>query len=245
MHIGVLEDDSVQQEFIRLCLSAAEHEVSLFERASELRRAMQQQAFDLLILDWRLPDACGMDVMSHLRQHDGWHNPILFITASQNEEDVVLALEHGADDFLAKPLRPRELEARVNALGRRLGMKAVKRHDRHGAYFLDREHHCVRLEGRAISLTDREYRLATLFFTHVGELLSRAHLLEVVWGIKGDVSTRTVDTHISRLRRKLALDGRHGFRLRSIYQYGYRLEPQAADAVSEAQGSEEAMCSGA
>jgi len=82
----------------------------------------------------------------------------------------------------------------------------------------------ISVDGHMVELIEREYRLATLFFSKVGELLSRAHLLELVWGIKGDVSTRTVDTHVSRLRRKLELDGRHGLRLRSIYQSGYRLE---------------------
>ncbi|UYO75238.1 response regulator transcription factor [Halomonas qinghailakensis] len=121
MHVGVLEDDLDQQSFIEQCLISADHQVSLFGRASELRRATQETLFDFLIIDWRLPDGCGMDMVGHLRQNDGWLGPILFITASQNEEDVVQALEQGADDFLAKPLRPRELIARVNALGRRAG----------------------------------------------------------------------------------------------------------------------------
>ncbi|BBI60054.1 hypothetical protein HSBAA_13600 [Vreelandella sulfidaeris] len=99
MHIGVLEDDLDQQAFIEQCLLTAGHRVSLFTRSNELRRATQQHTFDLLIIDWRLPDSCGMDVVAHLRQHDSWRGPILFITASQGEEDVVKALEQGADDF--------------------------------------------------------------------------------------------------------------------------------------------------
>lgn len=224
MRIGVLEDDDIQQSFIELCLAKEGHEISLFQRASELRRALQHQSFDLLIIDWRLPDACGMDVTKNLRQHDGWRGLILFITASQNEEDVVMALEHGADDFIAKPLRPRELSARINALGRRAGIIAEGTAARVGDYHLDHQQRCIRFEEHAVTLTDKEYRLATLLFTHANELLSRAHLLEVVWGMQGDISTRTVDTHISRLRRKLILDGSHGFRLRSIYQCGYRME---------------------
>ncbi|MCP1367617.1 response regulator, partial [Halomonas sp. BBD48] len=93
LHIGVLEDDADQQDFIEQCLIAAGHRVTQFMRASELRRAIQTQAFDLFIIDWRLPDASGMDVTAHLRQHDGWKGPILFITASQTEEDIVLALD--------------------------------------------------------------------------------------------------------------------------------------------------------
>lgn len=225
MHIGVLEDDLDQQAFIEQCLLTAKHQVSLFTRASELRRATQQHTFDLLIIDWRLPDSDGMDVVAHLRQHDSWQGPILFITASQGEDDVVKALEQGADDFLTKPLRPSELMARVSALGRRSGYATPRPAPTCPDIFtLHTEEHYISVAGNAVDLTEREYRLAALFFSKIGELITRAHLLELVWGIKGDVSTRTVDTHVSRLRRKLELDGRHGLRLRSVYQSGYRME---------------------
>tara|TARA_R110000751_G_scaffold47389_1_gene106198 strand:+ start:270 stop:983 length:714 start_codon:yes stop_codon:yes gene_type:complete len=225
MHIGVLEDDLDQQTFIELCLTTAGHQVSLFTRSSELRRATQQQTFDFFIIDWRLPDSCGMDVVSHLRQHEGWQGPILFITASQGEDDVVKALEQGADDFLTKPLRPNELIARVSALGRRLGHSVPRPASAcPDTFTLHTDEHYISVAGNAVDLTEREYRLAALFFSKIGELITRAHLLELVWGIKGDVSTRTVDTHVSRLRRKLELDGRHGLRLRSVYQSGYRME---------------------
>lgn len=234
MHIGVLEDDLDQQAFIELCLTTAGHQVSLFTRSSELRRATQQQTFDFFIIDWRLPDSCGMDVVSHLRQHEGWRGPILFITASQGEDDVVKALEQGADDFLAKPLRPKELIARVSALGRRLGHSTPRPTTACPDIFtLHTDEHYISVAGNAVDLTEREYRLAALFFSKIGELITRAHLLELVWGIKGDVSTRTVDTHVSRLRRKLELDGRHGLRLRSVYQSGYRLETSQANHLEQ------------
>ncbi|MCH4811773.1 response regulator transcription factor [Vreelandella neptunia] len=225
MHIGVLEDDLDQQAFIEACLTTAGHQVSLFARSSELRRATKEQTFDFFIIDWRLPDSCGMDVVSHLRQHEGWRGPILFITASQGEDEIVKALELGADDFLAKPLRPKEFIARVSALGRRSGY--VTPHPAATcpeSFKLHTEEHYISVAGNAVGLTEREYRLAALFFSKIGELITRAHLLELVWGIKGDVSTRTVDTHVSRLRRKLELDGRHGLRLRSVYQSGYRMD---------------------
>ncbi|PRY65305.1 DNA-binding response OmpR family regulator [Vreelandella songnenensis] len=225
MHIGVLEDDLDQQAYLEQCLLAAGHRVALFTYASELRRATLQHTFDFLIIDWRLPDSCGMDVVAYLRQHDKWRGPILFITASQDEEDVVKALEQGADDFLVKPLRPKELVARVGALGRRAGYALPLLKTIHSTIFsLHTEEHYISVSGKAIDLTEREYQLATLFFSKIGELITRAHLLELVWGIKGSVSTRTVDTHVSRLRRKLELDGRHGLRLRSVYQCGYRME---------------------
>ncbi|WP_340146764.1 response regulator transcription factor [Halomonas sp. PA16-9] len=181
MHIGVLEDDLDQQAFIEQCLLTAEHQVSLFSRSSELRRATQQHTFDLLIIDWRLPDSDGMDVVAHLRQHDSWHGPILFITASQGEDDVVKALERGADDFLAKPLRPSELIARVSALGRRSGYATSRPAPACPEIFtLHTDEHYISVAGDAIDLTEREYRLATLFFSKMGELITRAHLLELV-----------------------------------------------------------------
>lgn len=225
MHIGVLEDDLDQQAFIKQCLLTAGHQVSLFTRSNELRRATQQHTFDFFIIDWRLPDSCGMDVVAHLRQHDSWQGPILFITASQDEDDVVKALEQGADDFLAKPLRPNELIARVSALGRRSGYSTPRPISScPDTFILHTDEHYISVADSAVDLTEREYRLAALFFSKIGELITRAHLLELIWGIKGDVSTRTVDTHVSRLRRKLELDGRHGLRLRSVYQSGYRME---------------------
>lgn len=225
MHIGVLEDDPDQQDFIEQCLNAAGHYAALFARSSELTRAIRQQTFDLLIIDWRLPDSCGMDVVAHLRQHESWKGPILFVTASQGEDDVVRALEQGADDFLAKPLRPKELIARVSALGRRSGYTTPRPAAAcPDTFSLHTDEHYISVAGQPVNLTEREYRLAALFFSKIGELVTRPHLLELVWGIKGDVSTRTVDTHVSRLRRKLELDGRHGLRLRSVYQSGYRME---------------------
>ncbi|WP_240612333.1 response regulator transcription factor [Salinicola lusitanus] len=226
MHIGVLEDDPDQQAFIEICLDGAGHRPRMFSRASEFRRGLKQHHFDMMILDWYLPDASGMDVLAQLRQHDGWQGPILFVTANQEEETVVKALALGADDFLGKPLRPRELVARVNALARRVNSPQPRERHRLGDYELHASQRQVSLAGEWIPLTEREYRLVSLLFAHAGELLSRAHLLEVVWGHKGDIATRTVDTHVSRLRRKLALDGRHGVKLQSIYQHGYRLDVQ-------------------
>ncbi|WP_233266338.1 winged helix-turn-helix domain-containing protein [Cobetia sp. L2A1] len=91
-------------------------------------------------------------------------------------------------------------------------------------YRIEQEEHTIWCAGVQVNLTQREYQLAVLLLRHIGELFSRAYLLEMIWGINGDISTRTVDTHISRLRRKLGFDGSHGLKLRSVYQHGYRLE---------------------
>ncbi|MGM0833511.1 MAG: response regulator transcription factor [Pseudomonadota bacterium] len=225
MRIAVLEDDLDQLDFIGRCLEGDRHDVVLMHRAGELHRHLQTERFDLLILDWHLPDASGLEVMAHLRHGHAWQQPILFITAAPREDAVVTALEAGADDFLHKPLHPAELRARVNALGRRTPhLQKTADALSLGEYQLLRVPRGVVVGGESVPLTEREYQLVNLFFTHPGQLLSRHFLLELVWGLQGDVQTRTLDTHISRVRRKLELDGSFGLRLHSVYQYGYRLE---------------------
>lgn len=230
MRIAVLEDDPDQQDFIASCLAFDHHDITMMSRAAELFRHLQMTPFDLLILDWYLPDASGLEVMEHLRKGQAWQQPILFITAHRQAGTVVKALKSGADDFLAKPLEPAELRARVKALGKRLSSPFESEALTLGVYHLSRVRHEVTVKGKQIHLTDKEYQLTNLFFSHPGQLVSRNLLLELIWGLHGDVPTRTLDTHVSRLRRKLGLDGLHGLRLRSVYQYGYRLEEMASTA---------------
>ena len=235
MQIGILEDDHDQRDYLTLCLEAQGHELAGFERASQLLRALRERSFDLLIIDWQLPDACGMELTRTLRSEHGWRGLILFITASQGEEDVVHALQHGADDFLAKPIRPAELTARVEALGRRFVTSDTNYLQPKVAisdqYRIEPDEHTIWCGEEPVALTQREYQLASLLLRHVGELYSRAYLLEMIWRVNGDISTRTVDTHVSRLRRKLGLNGSRGLRLKSVYQYGYRLESCATAPV--------------
>ncbi|WP_407648093.1 winged helix-turn-helix domain-containing protein [Halomonas colorata] len=119
-----------------------------------------------------------------------------------------------------------ELRARVEALGRRLGYVDSDKTTllEYGPLEIDLAAGYIRLDGVIVELTDREYRLAAIFLQNPGQLFTRAYLLERIWGVSGDLNTRTVDTHISGLRRKLKLDGQQNDRLKSVYQQGYRLE---------------------
>jgi DNA-binding response OmpR family regulator len=178
-----------------------------------------------LLLDWNLPDESGIDVLRWLREGGNPRLPVLFLTSRNEEEDIVAGLRAGADDYLTKPPKQGELLARVGALLRRIGLQGEQPAEEDAApYFIDMQRRRVTLEDREVILTEREFDLATYLFRRRGRVVSRDALLEGVWNIRGDVATRTVDTHVSRLRKKLELGGEHGWRLNAVYQHGYRLE---------------------
>ncbi len=228
----MLEDDPEQSELMRLWLEDAEHTVVTYASGNEFLRAVRRDSFDLYILDWVLPDISGIDVLIKLRSEHNDRTPALISTARQQEQDIVRALECGADDYLVKPIRQRELIARVAAILRRttntFGESASYDAD---PYAMDLGSKTASLRGKSIALTNREFELALFLFRHAGQAVSRAHMLEAIWDIDNEnVTTRTVDTHISRLRKKMALCEDNGWKLSAIYQHGYRLEKVGAES---------------
>jgi len=229
VRIALLEDDKDQANLVSLWLESADHEVKVFGTAKDFQKSVVRDSFDLLILDWILPDINGDEVLKWVRQTVDWPIPVLFMTQRDAEEDVVHILELGADDYLAKPVSQPMLLARVNALGRRARPRDTNKDATDfGAYQLDPGTHTASVNGESIELTSREFDLAYFLFRNAGRVLSRGHILESVWGSSPDLNTRTVDTHVSRLRKKLNISEENGWRLRAIYQHGYRLEPKEA-----------------
>ncbi|MEM6640427.1 MAG: response regulator transcription factor [Pseudomonadota bacterium] len=225
MRIALLEDDVDQANLVSAWLTDAGHHVRHFEASRDFLRAVLRDSYELLVLDWMLPRMDGLEVMQRVRESLRNYTPILFVTARDEEDAVVKALEAGADDYMAKPLARREFLARVTALGRRSGGFAGEQITDVEPYEIDVERKAIALKGEAIELTHREFDLAAFMFRHVGSVISRAHILESIWGMHGaDLNTRTVDTHISRLRKKLILTEENGWVLSAIYQHGYRLE---------------------
>lgn len=232
MRIALLEDDLSQADLVRLWLAGAGHAVHTYPRSRELLRALARESFDLYILDWELPDMPGIEVLGWLRRNVADPVPVLFATAREAEEDIVAALKGGADDYVVKPLRRQELLARVEALGRRARAAAphVERLQA-GDIVIDVGRRVVTRKGEPVDLTQKDFDLAVFLFRNIGQLVSRGHILESVWGRSADLNTRTVDTHVSRLRSKLGLTPEHGWRLSAIYQHGYRLEPLARNGA--------------
>lgn len=226
MRIALLEDDPDQAQLTELWLSQAGHRTLVFNNGRDIIRRTFTESFDLLILDWLVPGMSGLEVLLWVRENIDWPIPILFITQRDSEADVVTALERGADDYMAKPIKRLEMLARINVISRRKcpeenSIRMVKFHP----YVIDRQHRQVTHEGNHVSLTDKEFDLALFLFRNSGRILSRGHILESVWGRSSAINTRTVDTHVSRLRRKLSLSpDSTDWRLIAIYQHGYRLE---------------------
>jgi len=221
MRIGVLEDDLTQQGMYKLWFDTARYSCACYGTAEAFERALGQENFDLLIIDWMLPDSTGEVVLKRVRERLGWDVAVIFITARESETDIVNALRSGADDYLIKPPKYQELLARIESLSRRIKPPALLQI---GLYEINQASHQIRFRGEEVELTNREFGLACYMFQNPGKLLSRTHLLEKLWGLNANVDTRTIDTHVSRIRRKLRIMPANGWEIIPVYGFGYRIE---------------------
>jgi two-component system response regulator RegX3 len=223
MRIAILEDDQPQAVLVQRWLSQAGMSCVLFATGGTFRNGIINETVDLILIDWMLPDDDGLAILVWLRETVGMRTPVMFTTTRAEEEALVLALDKGADDYLIKPLRRAETLARINALMRRGATKPLSAVTL-GGVNIDIDRHRASANGIAIDLTDRELALAVYMLRNHGRLLTRQELLENVWRTSPNIVTRTVDTHVSRLRAKLQLTPEHGFDLSTVYHKGYRLE---------------------
>jgi DNA-binding response OmpR family regulator len=225
MKIASLEDDLDQARRIQQVLTAAGYACTSYHQSRDLLAALRTEAYDLVLLDWHLPDIDGDDVVRWLRAHIGARIPVIFLTNRSAEDDLVEGLRAGADDYIVKPMRPLELLARVAALLRRSQIaEPVDQSIEVARYRVDPAARTISLDDVAISLAPKEFELALLFFRNVGRLMSRDVLAECVWNREIPATSRTLDTHLSNIRQKLQLRPQHGVRLTSSYALGYRLE---------------------
>jgi two-component system response regulator RegX3 len=224
MRIALVEDDLDQAEVLKAWLLPLEGSVTHFELGEPLLRELKHEHFDLFLLDWQLPDISGIELVKWIRQHMDWSVPVIFLTIRNSEEDIVTALEAGADDYIAKPLVHGVTMARIRSVLRRARAPEAMTKIDAPPFTIELDRHRVTLAGELIPTTQREFELAAYFFHNVGRVLSRDTLLKEVWGIAQQLNTRTVDTHVCRIRSKLNIKPENGWQLTSIYQFGYRLE---------------------
>ncbi|HEX7643526.1 MAG TPA: response regulator transcription factor [Burkholderiaceae bacterium] len=225
MRIAVLDDDRSQTDLVCQVLTAAGHICHPFASGKEMLAQLRRELYDMLVIDWQVPDLSGAEVLRWAREKLPPTLPVLFMTSRSGEDDIVAGLAAGADDYMIKPIRRGELVARVQALLRRAypSQSAVEQ-IQFGNYIFESRTGRLSMSGTDIEVTQKEFDLALLFFRNLGRPLSRAYILEAVWSRDVEVPSRTMDTHVSRVRSKLQLRPENGYRLAPVYSYGYRLE---------------------
>jgi DNA-binding response OmpR family regulator len=192
--------------------------------AAAVMEQFRQGGLDLLILDAATHSATLNDLM-HAARHADQAIPVLLLSPRTAEDELMAALEAGANDYLVKPVRHGELSLRVQVLLRRAYPEQHAGESlRFGAYAFDTASSRIAREGKTIEVTQKEFGLALLFFRHLGRPLSRTYIRETIWPGESELPSRTLDTHVSRVRSKLGLRPENGYRLAPVYSFGYQLE---------------------
>jgi two-component system, OmpR family, response regulator len=225
--ILVVDDDAHLREVVRFALEKAGHQVREARDGAAALRAVDERAPDLIVLDIVMPELDGLSVCRELRARS--RVPIIFVSSRDEELDRVLGLELGGDDYIGKPFSPRELVARVAAVLRRAqGASTGERADVlvHGPLQLDPTRHRCDCAGQELVLTVTEFAILAALLAAPGRVLARAQLVERAYGAGHYITDRTVDSHIRRLRKKLADAGVDP--IETVYGVGYRLREQLA-----------------
>ncbi len=213
------------RQSIEQVLVKAGHFCAAYEDGLAMSRSIGRSTVDLLVLDWQDTWPAGVELLRSVRRVAGERMPIMFVSNDGSEQSMVRALAGGADDYLALPLRDAEFRARVAALLRRAYPERYSAAScfEIGPYRFDTVSRAVTLRGEPVPLSPTQYRIAALFFSNVDRVMSRDHIFATVWGRELCEFTRTIDSHVSRLRLLLEIEPQNGFRLQPVYKRGYRL----------------------
>ena len=235
-HLLIVDDHKEIRDLLSRFLAQHNYQVSVAGNGDEMNQRMNEESIDLVILDVMMPGKDGLTLCRELRIHS--NVPVIMLTAMGEEVDKIIGLEMGADDYLAKPFNPRELLARIKAVFRRFyaiptGGQAqdieLSRNQNNSVYRFDRWRFNVDLrelmdeQDVSVSLTSAEFSLLKIFVEHPCRVLSREQLLDLAKGRESDVYDRSIDTIISRLRKKLEIDHKHPELIKTIWGGGYQL----------------------
>ena len=209
---------------IEQALLKAGHTCVVYDDGLAMSKALARSTVDLLVLDWQGTRLSGSEVLRSVRGIGGDRLPVMFASNDTSEESAVRAFTNGADDYVALPLRAAEFRERVAALLRRAYPDRFSTASFNvGPYHFDTRRQLVMLRGQPVPLSGSQYRLAALFFSNIGRVMSRDHIFAMVWGREFREFTRTIDSHVSRLRLLLEIEPQNEFRLQPVYKSGYRL----------------------
>lgn len=228
--IFVLEDDADISRLVQHHLQAAGFDARLYSTPTNLIPDAERQAPALFLLDIMVPGGDGLDVCRRLRNHQGLSTiPIIFLTARASENDRVLGLEQGADDYITKPFATRELVARVKAVLRRFERPMTPAVTSFEEVVIDANAMQLQVRGEITTTTATEFRLLDYLARHPGRVFSRDRLLDAVWGDARFVTPRSVDVYVRRIREKIEIDPENPRYLKTVRGAGYRFEIPRAD----------------
>ncbi|MCP1446041.1 DNA-binding response OmpR family regulator [Pseudomonas sp. GGS8] len=241
MRIAILDDEPMALELLQEALGfyrlpdGSSPICTAFSSSPELLRRLKRETFDLIILDWQVSEISGLQMLLWIKEHLKPEPPVIMLTSRTAEHDVVKALNAGADEYISKPFRQAELLARLNNVLRQRQTETGRADGvvTFGNIRFDIQEARVYVADVPVALTLREFNLALLLFKNQGRPLSRSYLYEHLWTRDEVLSSRTLDTHIYRIRNKLKLTSEHGWVLTTVYGYGYRLEALDPGATVE------------
>jgi len=223
MRIAILEHDHSQYAQLSGWLNRSGAELHRFSTPDAIVHSARKGDIDLLVVHWQ--PYIAPQRLRELMDLRSPPIPLLLVAERSSIHSLTLLLDQPACDYLLKPLRRIDVETRIDVLEKRFYAPPIaEEQPAFGPYVFDTRAEQLRLNGQTLRLTQKEFRLALLFFRHLDRPLSRAFILESVWPDQAELSSRSIDTHVSRVRSKLNLQPARGFRLVPVYSYGYRLE---------------------
>lgn len=233
LRLALADDQNDELAALGAVLNAAGFHCSTFTNGSDLIAALRRETFDLMLLDWNMPRASGLEVLAWAEQNLADPPPVIMLTSRDSKQDIIRALQSGAVDYVIKPGDSDIIIARILAACRRRGDPANDDTARFGDFLFDRSRQCVVYRDLTIELRAKEFQLARLLFDNINRPLSRSYIMTRIWNASPDLETRTLDMHISRVRSKLVLRPERGVSLRTIFGFGYRLDSCAPEGDSE------------
>ncbi|WP_211483493.1 response regulator transcription factor [Pontixanthobacter rizhaonensis] len=225
IRVAIADDDQEVISQVEAAIRGAGHECVTYRNGKDVLNAIKRETFDVVLLDWSMPGATGIEVLGWAAENIESPPPFIMLTSRSSKGDIIRGLETGACDYVIKPESSAVILARIEAAARRGKAQVTReRFKEYGIYKIDSLENTFLVNGEEIKLTSKEFQLGALFFENMNRPLSRGYLFSQVWGTSEDIATRTLDMHISRVRSKLSLKPENGFVIQTVFGFGYRMD---------------------